>query len=411
MVSDKGPQSSLSHLSEESMLLGADGDFFDADQVQIPVQEYDYMSQDELSNSAPFEHRDRSPLCGESDLQTTGLNSFTLGEHARYEPLEEWKENELLRSTATFPPQSGYPPDNVDVDYSKTKSLITPHEDDQRPANDQSLSQYSQSPDRLSTANPSENVIAHELDAEDAWKRLMGIATQFQSSISNKALDSSSQHLTTSEVTARANIANYQAEGDDDVILTTPQGGWSTNELEESKTDFELDEEHHSPAGQILPTNLAQPPNHSSHDMHDSLEGEALWREFIIGSQDSESEDELHSAWQRNRERRRSSFDEPGSLQLSGLGTSDNATHGDTALRSTAASFTAPDSSGDESHAESEEYQAIRLETSKLKSPHNIHALSKDNRPAKQARRPIGKDHGTSQQSTLRRTTRKMLRA
>lgn len=411
MVSDKGPQSTaMSHLSEESMLLGADGDTFDAEQVQIPVQDYDYMSQDEVFDSAPLEHRDRSPLRGESEFRITGLNCFPLGDHTGYEQLEERKENELLQSTATYPPQSGHPPDNVDVDYSKTTSFITPHEDDQRPANDQGLSQNSQSPDHLSTANSSQIVIAHELDAEDTWKRLMGIATQFHSSISNKTLDSSSQHLTTSEVTARANIANCQAEGDDDVILTTPQGGRSTNELEESRTNFEFVAENHSPAGRILPTNLAQPPNHSSHNMHDSLEGEALWREFIIGSQDSESEDELHSAWQRNREKRRRSSDEPGSLQLSGLGSSDNATHGDTILRSTAASFTVPGSSGYGSHAENEEDQAFRLETSKLKSPHNIHALSKDSRPAKRARRPVGQYHDTSRISTLRRTTRKMLR-
>jgi hypothetical protein len=150
----------------------------------------------------------------------------------------------------------------------------------------------------------------------------MGIVTQSQSFTSMKALNSSSEHNTTSESIQRVRPGDVQdgANVNDD---TTDQRQCIST----------LNQTRPAQAPDLLMTGAKAPP-HLSEDAEGNTDNEALWREFIIGSQDSESGDELHSAWQRSRERMRESSEQPRSIQVSGLGTSDRATRGEATVYS-----------------------------------------------------------------------------
>lgn len=182
----------------------------------------------------------------------------------------------------------------------------------------------------LSNPHPvtSTSQIDSEFNAEDAWRRLMGIATQVASSASIKALNSMSEHVTASESPETAKPIPDRM-GIFDMAISSPRSKASNpSEHTQKHSDVPLDGSQQPIELPVVTSRLpARPPQILPEDDH----GESLWRDFIIGSQDSESEDELHMAWQRKRKRRRSSGSEQSqSFQLSGLGTSDKATQGGT---------------------------------------------------------------------------------
>lgn len=111
----------------------------------------------------------------------------------------------------------------------------------------------------------------------------MGIVTQSESFTSRKALDSSSEHITTSESIQRINPGDVQRKSDVNGAIADPKQFIDT--LDQGQSTQEPD---------VLVA--ATPLPHSHDDAEGNTDNEALWREFIIGSQDSESGDELHSA-------------------------------------------------------------------------------------------------------------------
>jgi hypothetical protein len=125
------------------------------------------------------------------------------------------------------------------------------------------------------------------------------------------------------------------------------------------------------------PVATTQPPMQPSHITPEEDHGESLWRDFIIGSQDSESEDELHSARQRKRKRRPSSSDQPQSLQLSGLGTSDKAKQGGTVALSSPSFVAIELDESDRLHNRSEGTEDLSPRfAAEPKGTRNIHASS-----------------------------------
>lgn len=127
----------------------------------------------------------------------------------------------------------------------------------------------------------------------------------------------------------------------------------------------------------VTGTTPPRPVAEDAEDAEDNTDNEALWREFIIGSQDSESGDELHSAWQRSRERMRPSSEPPQSGQVSGLGTSDQATRGEATVYSPSALATQVARVDDPSGHDTESMEDFPLDdVPRSSSPRNIHAAS-----------------------------------
>jgi len=313
-----GAQSTaLSHLSEESMLLGADGDSFDADQVEVPAYMRD--THDALEDlvrpaslgSGQYEREEVDRYSDRTPEYSLALDDDLALQQYRAEVSD--KDRPLVSSSShVAEPAIGL----SEIDHYAASGSNFWNASDLQQAND-----FEKLVDLSGIAIPADES-SPELDAEQEWRHLMGIVTQSQSFTSMKALNSSSEHNTTSESIQRVRPGDVQdgANVNDD---TTDQRQCIST----------LNQTHPAQAPDLLMTG-AQAPPHLSEDAEGNTDNEALWREFIIGSQDSESGDELHSAWQRSRERMRESSEQPQSIQVSGLGTSDQATRGEATVYS-----------------------------------------------------------------------------
>lgn len=404
------PSTGFSHLIEESMLLGVDGDTFDADQVEVPTHVHErHREREDTIRPTSFEFESPTELEDEERHSScTPEHIFALHDDPE---LQQYRvsSDDADAYVATSPHhraeqivpllQAGYyaaPDDNIwdTVDAQRANNVEHTNRNVPRVP--------------FPAATPTEQD-ATELDAEQAWRQMMGIATLSESLTSNKALDSSSQHMTTSDITQRVVPGGVQHEASvGDVLAST--SGIGNSSLEH--------------IGQASPTQVhellvkgKQHPARSPQTHQHSPDNEALWREFIIGSQDSESGDELHSAWQRSRGRNRQSSEQPRSLQLSGLGTSDQATRGEAAIYSPNLFAPQDTSVGNAFELDEDSIEEFPLDVSPNPgSPRNIHATSAkrlDPRRFKASGESFAattrrdrQEHAVSQRYSLRRRTR-----
>jgi hypothetical protein len=350
----------LSYLSEESMLLGADGDTFNADQVEVPT----YMRD---------AHRDREwqPASlgpGQIDLNQSGEyfsrepeNSLALKEQRGSQQYEVRNFDENLLSIAS----------TQDLDQRVIANLLAGDypaaASEHRDVGDAQLANGFEDintdvPLDVHTTTMSEDEHALEAVTEGAWRQLVGIVTRSESFTSKKAVNSASEHVTTSDITQSVNPgkSRYRANSGDADFDETPYHN-------------ALDQAHLHGAPDMLAMGTRR-STQSPNDAENNTDDEALWRDLIIGSEDSESGDELHSAWQRSRQKMRQSPEQPQSLQVSGLGTSDQATRGEATVCSPSL-FAAQIASIDPPVAD---YNDVVEEfgTSQPNSLRNIHATS-----------------------------------
>ncbi|KAM0707079.1 hypothetical protein Q7P35_006410 [Cladosporium inversicolor] len=355
----------LSHLSEESMLLGADGDSFDADQVEVPA--YTRHAHDALEgmirpasfDSGPYEleeadrYSSRTREYSLALIDDPGLQQYRAEISGKDSPSISFPHHVLE-------PMIGLPV----IDDSAAPGSNTWNAGVAQQANEFKNLDTNVLIDRSGMAVPADEN-SPELDAEQEWRHLMGIVTQSESFTSRKALDSSSEHITTSESTQRAIPGDVQHGADINNAITNPMQFISTIN------------QAHPPQAPDMPMTGTTPPHSVAQNAKDNTDNEALWREFIIGSQDSESGDELHSDWQRSRERMRQSSEQPQSVQVSGLGTSDQATRGEPSVYSPN-TLTAEIANADVSlEHDTESIEEFPLDDlSRSNSPRNIHATS-----------------------------------
>lgn len=386
-----GPQSTiLSHLSEESMLLGADGDTFDADQVEVPAYVRPGLQSHEGTSR---------PSSVESDCRH-GEGSVhhicTQGRSAEHQQLEAWADDRDICSTAN----SSSRPEEL-TDASLISRLAGPGTNVWDYENAQQVYHFEHTSTNIladpHVTGPSVDQNALGVDTKEEWRQLMGIVMQSESLTSNKALDSSSQHMTTSESTQRALPCNVQHEVSiDDLRPSTGVKRSSLDHIDAEQYRSTLEQPRPTRVHEIMST-YAQPSTHTPKVTADNSDNEALWREFIIGSQDSESGDDLHSAWQRSRGKTREISAQPRSLQLSGLGTSDQATKGGTEGTSPGL-FAVTDAGTDnelyqrEESIEDDPLQPILAPS----SPRNIHAVSTKKLDPRRFKKPAERNTATT---------------
>jgi hypothetical protein len=358
----------LSRLSEESMLLGEDGDTFDANLVEVQPFHVHSGEPVELVESSGFENLMPLYGAGRSTQATRGhspaYSNQTMLQQPAVSPLDK-----RITMIAEH---------NQRIDLPDDEVLAGAPCDEQRfrgpkPAGEIDSFDSTREPIHTDTVKSADDNDP-DSNAEDAWRLLMGIATQVASSASIKALNSMSEHVTTSE---SPRPASPDLVGGFDTSVLSPRSKRSEHsEYGSEPSDTPLVGSHHPAAPPVVP---AQIPAQPSHTIPEEDHGESLWRDFIIGSQDSESEDELHSAWQRKRKRRRSSTsDQSQSFLLSGLGTSDKATQGGTVALSPPSFVPITElNESDRLHDQSESIDDIPLDfAAGSKGTQNIHALS-----------------------------------
>lgn len=359
-----GAQSTaLSHLSEESMLLGADGDSFDADQVEVPAYARDVhdalegLVRPASSDSGRYERE-------EVDRQSSRWREYSLA----LDDDPELQQYRVETPDENSPPISS--PSHVPeptIGFSEIDNYAAPESESWNVGDPQQANEFEKLNDNLLVDSSGMAIPADEnspeLDAEQEWRHLMGIVTQSQSFTSMKALDSTSEHIMTSESIQRVRPGDvhHRVNVNDD---TTDQ--WRC---------FSALNQGHSAQAPDLPTTYAQAPPHFPEDVEGNTDDEALWREFIIGSQDSESGDELHSAWHRSRDRMKQSSEQPQSIQVSGLGTSDQATRGEATVYSPSQLTVQVANVNDFLEHDTESIEESPLDrVPRSKSPRNIHA-------------------------------------
>jgi hypothetical protein len=371
-----GPQSTiLSHLSKESMLLGADGDTYDADQVDVSAHVLELDSREGTVRPLSMGSDGRY---NEEDAHRRGREySPTRSHSAGLQRLRARNHGEVIGSTANHRPRPGHMNNIPLINYpSIPESNIWDAEETQM-VYDPEYKTRDRAADYHAMTNPVSQE-ASEVDAEKAWKRLVGIATQSESFTSNKALDSSSDHMTTSETVQRVfpGVAEREASLEGAITISPEAANYPLDCIELGPDSSNLNHSRLTRA-QEPPATGAQSPKDLPGTTKDHADNEALWRKFIIGSQDSESGDDLHSAWQRNREKTQESSELPRSLQLSGFGTSDHATRGE-AVVAPPTLYAVTDSGFDNDSGPGEDsagYNQLELMATPS-SPRNIHATS-----------------------------------
>jgi hypothetical protein len=407
-----GPQSTiLRHLSEESMLLGADGDTFDADQVDVSAHVQD--GRDSREGTVRVLSMGSEERYNEEDAHRRGREySPTRSDSSGPQQLEAWNHGEGIDSTANHRHRPGHINNVPLISYPSIPEPSIWDAEETQAINDPEYTARNRAADSYAMLNPAGHD-ASEIDAEKAWRWLMGIATQSESFTSNKALDSSSDHITTSDTVQRAFPGFVQREANlDGAIAISPEAAnYPLDRIELGPDSSNLNHSRLTRA-QDPPATSVQSPKGLPGTTGDHTDNEALWREFIIGSQDSESGDDLHSAWQRNREKTQESSELPRPLQLSGFGTSDHATRGEAVVASptlfavTDAGF---DDEPDSREASVEDNQLDLMATPS--SPRNIHATSTKKLSSQRSKRSreqkvdVTRKEGHARTRTLRRGT------
>lgn len=362
-----GSSTALSHLSEEPMLLGGDGDTFDADQVEVPA-----FLQGKLESS-----RDAvRSLSLRSDARSYQVDQNSSAAEYHHEPQESSADAAITGSIAELQSHVLQVIENSSTGHHIAPRFGSPVASDEEQIDEQ-LSFGDQAPTTCHETMVSVGQETAEASAEVLWKQLMGIPANSDTLTSLKDLDTSSQRVLASDTDQGAAMC--------DPLCDT--GGDDTTDLEHvtqmsHQNRFDIAQHRDMPsepplmATHNLQDTSARSTSCARKTLQDDEDNEALWREFITGSQDSESEDELHLSWQRRRSKAQQSS-EPRSLELSGLGTSDRATMGEASMiRSTQCTTQGVSPDG---HIELEEDSIEDPPTDNLPtatSPRNIHTTS-----------------------------------
>ncbi|KAK5112077.1 hypothetical protein LTR85_011658 [Meristemomyces frigidus] len=176
-------------------------------------------------------------------------------------------------------------------------------------------------------------------DDDDTWRQLLRIQHYTSSHASMAALRSSSQHNTVSGSSHRPLMGQYHLRAYEDMPeLSTPRevGTLGATIVEPSADGMEQPASPYSPSASLQQiVRLAEQPaqRRLQTALEDSDEN-ALWRDFVIGSEEDESDSSLQLG-QALSQGLVKDDEEPAtlaasSLAVSGLGTSDKATLGDT---------------------------------------------------------------------------------
>jgi len=167
-------------------------------------------------------------------------------------------------------------------------------------------------------------------DSDHVWVQLMQIHPQTSSHLSTAALRSSSQHITVSESSRRPSPAKVIERQHGDVLIPSTPNGTGCH----AAHSLGPSESSHQPPASLIPIlRLAKLPPKPKRQAPEDVDDNALWRQFIIGSDDEGSE---ASGIIKSSQSTKNVVGPVSSLSLSvsGLGTSDHATLGDTSFMS-----------------------------------------------------------------------------
>ncbi|KAK4896127.1 hypothetical protein LTR27_005984 [Elasticomyces elasticus] len=329
-TSMRQPSTEFGPLSEESMLMGSEADSFE-------VLDVDGLQQTPLPD-----HVEQS----RADIHTNLTAQFR-PPSSPMRPLAEESREDLDAHA------------DLDVRYSRVNAVLSPAVAQAalllpdvtlrtaHPVDDDDPTAFSHRPPASSTGSDyyqPEEAIAMKSDAhksiedDSMWRNILHIKNLTSSHASVAAVKSSSLHNTTSSHENRSifhDIAAHEAEHAP--LLSTPVGvGTQGAPLTRAATTSQAkSSDAQSPSASLAQiARLAEQPAPEDEKREEADQDESIWRTFIVGSDDGSSE----CSQQHVRTRSHAVVDsmhEHVDVQLSshatsGLGTSANATQGDT---------------------------------------------------------------------------------
>ncbi|KAK0291196.1 hypothetical protein LTR35_001918 [Friedmanniomyces endolithicus] len=319
-TSMRQPSTEFGPLSEESMLLGDEGDSFEAYNIVDPLRLPPQISELLEGRSLPEETRISLVPCsvaGDCCSEATSPSRAPSPPMARL--ADAFQEGHHFHDVS----------DNVDPAIASASHVCS---------SPVPIRQPDTLPDHVATLTP--KCAANEKD-DEIWRNLLHIQQYTPSHASLEALRSSSLHGTTSSNSHRPALWGPDSEDHnyDVLLLSTPRGaGTQVVPLKHpdvaSQGRSKIVQAPSASLEQIL--RLAELPVLVDNQTADDDADDSAWRDFIIGSADDDSEvsQPLITADLLNI---REPTDEFATARLSspatsGLGTSANATQGDTNL-------------------------------------------------------------------------------
>ncbi|KAK3640940.1 hypothetical protein LTR56_011590 [Elasticomyces elasticus] len=330
-TSMRQPSTEFGPLSEESMLMGSEADSFEVLDVgtiqQMPLSDHVEQSRADIHTNLTAQFRPPSPpmrpLTEESreDLDAhADLDVRYSGVNAVLSP--------AVAQAALLPPdvkhRTAHPVDDDDP------TAFTSH----RPPASSTSSDFHQPEEAIAMKSD-----AHKSIEDDSmWRNILHIKNLTSSHASVAAVKSSSLHNTTSSHENRSIFRDIAAHDAEHVpLLSTPvgagtQGAPLTRAATTSQTQSSTVQSPSASLAQIA--RLAEQPAPKDEKKEEADQDESIWRAFIVGSDDGSSE----CSQQQVPTRLHAVLDtmhENVDVQLSphatsGLGTSANATQGDT---------------------------------------------------------------------------------
>ena len=341
-TSVRHPLTDFGPISEESMLLGEEGDAFE-----------DWRS------------RSDDPHAAEADMPDAESLAVLAGSQTPFD-VQQTPETPQMQMVSTAPKIN--PPRHTDqyhgmLEFTRDLADFVPNSehfetlhasegvgDSTRLAGELSKAKggdMSQPKERSGPA-PQADVVAAEIERYDkVWRDLMNITQQSSSHTSVAALKSSSLHITTSDNSnhhmlgitsgvsheSRPSVSTPKGAGTQASMLRHPDSAEVINETPRTTAH------PHSPSASLRQIiDLAERPPPSAPNVEEDADDNVLWRQFIIGSQDS-SEDPLQSHDHKplpvqNHESSVAMNAQSSLFAISGLETSDKSTIGDSLFAS-----------------------------------------------------------------------------
>lgn len=335
--SARQPSTEFGPLSEESMLLGADGDTFEETRSWYraePTTEadvYDAQSLAALAGSQMTRNMGQQRVPARADMSYPPADVEINQQYMAHQYDEAMSQRtDISRSL----PKSIGSPGWYEWHMSNRESTTSPR----RPEHCRTESSASGHNMHENSQVPNTPHAQSSLEDDERWKRMMNIQQYYSSHTSTAAVKSSSSHFTRSENSKRAvTEALYERHNGQYQSMSTPKGAGTQasmlrgaietvgrHRLPSKSTSLE------SPSASLQQiTNLAElvaPPALQAEEDDD----DAIWREFIIGSQGSSSAVEHRFGQHDAAEENAAPMGESSSWPVSGLGTSNRSTLGDT---------------------------------------------------------------------------------
>ncbi|KAK1078378.1 hypothetical protein LTR33_007286 [Friedmanniomyces endolithicus] len=319
-TSMRQPSTEFGPLSEESMLLGDEGDSFEAynivDPLRLPPQISELLEGRSLPEETPISLIPCS-VAGDFCSEATSPSRAPSPPMARL--ADAFQEGHHIHDVS----------DKVDPAIASASHVCSSPVPDGEPDTHPSL---------VATSAPKG---APNEEDDEIWRNLLHIQQYTPSHASLEALRSSSLHVTTSSNSHRPALwgPDLEDRNDDVLLLSTPRGAGTqvvplTHPDVASQGRSNIMQSPSASLEQIL--RLAELPALVDNQTADDDADDSAWRDFIIGSGDDDSEvsQPLITADLLNI---REPTDEVATARLyspatSGLGTSASATQGDTNL-------------------------------------------------------------------------------